>query len=74
MSASTSTTDERLARAEAALAHVERQYDELNAVVVEQGRSLERMRRQLERLTETLQNQELDRIRSTSAKPPHYQP
>ena len=65
---------ERLARAEAAVAHVERQYDELNAVVVEQGRVIERLRRQVERLTETLQHQELDRIRSTSSKPPHYQP
>ena len=64
---------ERLARAEAAVAHVERQYDELNAVVVEQGRAIERLRRQVERLTETLQHQELDRIRSTSSKPPHYQ-
>jgi SlyX protein len=65
---------ERLARAEAAVAHVERKYDELNAVVVEQGRVIERLRRQVERLTETLQHQELDRIRSTSSKPPHYQP
>lgn len=64
--------EERLARAETAMAHVERQCDELNAVVVEQGRLIDRMRRQLERLSETLQNQELERIRSTSSKPPHY--
>lgn len=70
---STSTTDERLARVEAALAHVERQHDELNAVVVEQARLIERLKRQVERLTETLQDQELERIRSTSSKPPHYQ-
>jgi len=68
------TTEERLARTEAALAHVEHQHDQLNAVVVEQGRVIERLRRQVDRLAETLQGQELDRIRSTSAKPPHYQP
>ena len=66
--------EERLARTEAALAHVEHQQDQLNAVVVEQGRMIERLRRQVERLAETLQGQELERIRSTSAKPPHYQP
>lgn len=62
----------RLQRAEAALAHLERQYDQLNSVVVEQGRILDRYRRQLEVLSETVQTQELDRIRSTPAKPPHY--
>ncbi len=63
---------ERLERAEAAVAHLERQYDELNAVVIVQGRELERLRRALERLGETLETQELDRIRSTQTKPPHY--
>ena len=62
----------RLQRAEAALAHLEHQYDQLNSVIVEQGRVLDRYRRQLEVLSETVQAQELDRIRSTPTKPPHY--
>jgi uncharacterized coiled-coil protein SlyX len=61
-----------LERAEAAVAHLERQYDELNAVVIVQGREIERLRRALERLGETLETQELDRVRSTQTKPPHY--
>ncbi len=65
-------TGERLERAEAAVAHLERQYDELNAVVIVQGREIERLRRALERLGETLETQELDRVRSTQTKPPHY--
>ncbi len=67
-----SENDERLERAEASLAHLEHQYDQLNRVVVEQAKLLERLRKQVERLTETLETQELERIRGTSAKPPHY--
>ncbi len=67
-----SENNERLVRAEASLAHLEHQYDQLNRVVVEQAKLLERLRKQLERLTETLETQELERIRGTSAKPPHY--
>ena len=67
-----SENNERLERAEASLAHLEHQYDQLNRVVVEQAKLLERLRKQLERLTETLETQEWERIRGTSAKPPHY--
>jgi len=67
-----SENNERLERAEASLAHLEHQYDQLNRVVVEQAKLLERLRKQVERLTETLETQELERIRGTSAKPPHY--
>jgi len=64
--------EQRLERAEASLAHAEHQYDQLNAVVVEQGRLLEKLRKQLERLNESMETQELDRIRNTNTKPPHY--
>jgi uncharacterized coiled-coil protein SlyX len=64
----------RLEQAEAAVAHLERNYDALNEVVVEQGKLLARLQKRLEQLGETLQAQELDRIRGTNAKPPHYAP
>jgi uncharacterized coiled-coil protein SlyX len=64
--------EQRLERAEAALAHAEHQYDQLNKVVVEQGKLLEKLRRQLERLSESMETQELERIRTTNTKPPHY--
>lgn len=67
-----SENNDRLERTEASLAHLEHQYDQLNRVVVEQAKLLERLRKQVERLTETLETQELERIRGTSAKPPHY--
>jgi uncharacterized coiled-coil protein SlyX len=44
----------------------------LNAVVVEQGKLLERLRKQVERLSESIEAQEMDRIRNTNTKPPHY--
>lgn len=67
-----SEVERRLEAAEGAVAHLERQYDALNAAVIEQGRLIERMRKQLERLSESLDAQEMERIRSTNAKPPHY--
>lgn len=64
--------DKRLERTEAALAHLEHQYDQLNAVVVEQGKLVERLRKQVERLSESIEAQEMDRIRNIQTKPPHY--
>jgi uncharacterized coiled-coil protein SlyX len=64
--------EKRLERTEAALAHLEHQYDQLNSVVVEQAKLVERLRKQVERLSESIEAQEMDRIRNTNTKPPHY--
>jgi uncharacterized coiled-coil protein SlyX len=64
---------ERLARIESHLAHLERQYEELNQVVIEQGRAIKRLLAQQQRLVATVENEELERIKSTNPKPPHYQ-
>lgn len=66
--------EERLQKLESHLAHVERIVDELNQVVIEQGRALRRLQAQQQRLTASVESAELDRIKSTNAKPPHYQP
>ncbi len=63
----------RLERIETHLAHLERQFEELNQVVIEQGRALKRLASLQQRLSECVENAELDRIRSTNPKPPHYQ-
>ncbi|MBI5386484.1 MAG: SlyX family protein [Verrucomicrobia bacterium] len=63
----------RLERIESALAHLERHYEQLNEVVIEHGRSLARIQSLLQRLGQTVENIELDRIKSTNPKPPHYQ-
>ena len=66
-------TLERLARAEASVTHLEKQYDELNSVLTAQGKLLARVKKRLEQLGESMESQELERIRSTNSKPPHYQ-
>lgn len=63
----------RLEKIESHLAHLERQYEQLNEVVVEQARRLAKMQSHLQRLGQTVETVELERIKGTSSKPPHYQ-
>ena len=64
---------ERLERLENHLAHLERQFDELNQVVIEQAGTIKKLVAHQQRLAGTVENAELERIRSTDPKPPHYQ-
>lgn len=66
-------SSERLERIESNLAHLERQVEELNQIIIEQGRTIRRLTTQQQRLSESVENAELDRIRATNPKPPHYQ-
>jgi SlyX protein len=63
---------EKWTRIESHVAHLERLCDELNAVVTAQAREMERLKRQVARLTESLEGLESERIKSSNAKPPHY--
>ena len=65
---------QRLERLEASVAHQERLSDELNAVIIEQGKLIARLQKRLELLGETIETQELDRVRNTQQKPPHWAP
>lgn len=65
--------EQRLASLEAHLTHVERQNDGLNEVVIEQGKLLQKLQAQVRRLSASAETAELDRIKSTNPKPPHYQ-
>jgi len=55
------------------MAFLERTLDELNAVAVEQGKQLAKLQMQVRKLTDSIESQELERIRATNPKPPHYQ-
>ena len=68
-----SATATRLEKIESALAHLERQHEELNGVVVEQSRIITRLQKELGRATQALESAELERIRANNQKPPHYQ-
>jgi len=66
-------TAARLEKIESALAHLEREHEELNGVVVEQARLISRLQKEVARASDAMENQELERIRSNNQKPPHYQ-
>ena len=63
--------EQQITRLQAAVSHLERQYDELNEVVVAQQREVSRLRQQLQRITASVEGIELDRIKATNPKPPH---
>jgi uncharacterized coiled-coil protein SlyX len=62
----------RLETIESHLAHLERQYEELNQVVIEQARMLARLQKESAKVSETIGTIEIERIRATNPKPPHY--
>ena len=57
---------------EAALAHLERNYDSLNSVVVEQGRMLARLQKRIEQLNDDFKMRDLEPPPAHNVKPPHY--
>ncbi len=63
----------RFERLEANLAHVEHLAEQLNGVLIEQGRQLDALKKLVQRQAATLEHIELERIKSTNPKPPHYQ-
>ena len=63
----------RLEKIESHLAHLERQYEELNQVVIEQGKLLARLHKENAKVSDAVQTIELERIRANNPKPPHYQ-
>ena len=65
---------ERLARLEGSIAHLERLGDQLNQVITEQGRQLDRLQKRLDLIFQSLDNHELERLRNVAEKPPHYAP
>jgi len=64
---------ERLEKLESHLAHLEHLYDQLNQVVLDQSRQLTKMQSLQQKVSQTIENLELERIKSTNPKPPHYQ-
>ena len=67
-----SELEQRLARLEELLAHLQHDYDQLNKVAIEQVKQLARLQRKVEETSETVRRQELEKIRENNTKPPHY--
>ena len=64
---------QRLDRLESHLAHLEHQVEQLNGVVIEQGKLLDGLGKEVRRQSSAMQTLELERIKSNVQKPPHYQ-
>jgi uncharacterized coiled-coil protein SlyX len=62
-----------LEKLESHIAHLEHQVEQLNSVVVEQGKWLARLQKEVQRQSNAMQTLELDRIKGNNQKPPHYQ-
>lgn len=65
-------TSQRLERIEANLAHLEHQVEQLNEVIIGQGKELETLKRQVQRQATTMETLEMDRIKATNPRPPHH--
>ena len=68
-----SDSSQRLEKIESHLAHLERQYEELNQVVIDQARLIARLQKETGKISDTVGTMELERVRATNPKPPHYQ-
>ena len=58
---------------EANIAHLEHQVEQLNGVVIAQGKLLERVKKEIQRQSTAMESMELERIKANVTKPPHYQ-
>lgn len=66
-------TTQRLERLEANVAHLEHQVEQLNGVLIQQGKLVEHLKKQVQAQSATMESLELERIKTTNTKPPHYQ-
>jgi SlyX protein len=66
-------TSQRFAKLEANVAHLEHQVEQLNEVLIEQGKLVERLKKEVQRSSAAMETIELDRIKGNITKPPHYQ-
>jgi SlyX protein len=64
---------QRIDKLESHLAHLEHQVEQLNEVVIEQGKLMDRLKKETQRQSGILQALELEHIKSNVQKPPHYQ-
>jgi len=64
---------QRLEKIESHVANLEHLYDKLNEVVIEQNKALKKLQVFQQRLAQSVETMESDRLRADTTKPPHYQ-
>lgn len=65
-------TAQRLEKLEANVTHLERQVEELNEVLIEHGKLLDRLKKEVQRNSTAMETMELERIKANNPKPPHH--
>jgi uncharacterized coiled-coil protein SlyX len=65
-------TTERFEKLEANLAHLEHQVEQLNEVLVDQSKLVDRLKKEVQRQSATMETMELERIKANNPKPPHH--
>lgn len=63
---------QRLERVEAHVAHLERQVEQLNEVIIQQGKLVDRLKKEVQRQSAAMETLELERMKANNPKPPHY--
>ncbi len=63
----------RMDKLESLVAHLEHQVEELDGVVIAQGKLLAHLKKEVQRQSAAMQTLELERIKGNQQKPPHYQ-
>lgn len=64
---------QRMDKLESHVAHLEHQVEQLNGVIIDQGKLLDRLKKEVRRQSSIMQTLELERMKSNNQKPPHYQ-
>ena len=67
------TQEEQLINIESNMAHIEQTVESLNQTIIEQDKTLQSLQTQVNRLTAAAESREMDKIKGTIKKPPHYQ-
>ncbi len=67
------TQEERIINIESNLAHAEQTVESLSQTIVEQDKTIQQLQAQLAKLASSAESQEMDKIKGTIKKPPHYQ-
>ena len=65
--------EERLVNIESDLTHLDQLVESLNQTIIGQDKTIQQLQIQMNRLTSDLKAKEMDSIKGTVTKPPHYQ-
>ena len=65
--------EERLVNIEFGLTHLEQLVESLSQTIIGQDKIIQQLQTQMNRLTSDLEAKEMDSIKGTVTKPPHYQ-